>query len=53
MESSSSEHGQGLVEYAFLLVFIAVMVIAVLEITGVSLYDLYDFAIGKLVEVFV
>jgi Flp pilus assembly pilin Flp len=52
MKLSSSEIGQGLVEYALLLVFIAIVIIVILEILGISVFDLYDFAISKLVEVF-
>ena len=52
MKLSSSESGQGLVEYALILVFIAIVVILILQILGISVFDLYDSAISKLLEVF-
>lgn len=52
MELSSSELGQGLIEYALILVLIAVVVIAILVVFGESVFGLYDSAISKLAEVF-
>lgn len=38
----SQEEGQGLVEYALILVFIAIVVIAVLELLGPGVADIYQ-----------
>ncbi len=38
----SQEEGQGLVEYALILVFIAIVVIAVLEVLGPGVADIYQ-----------
>jgi len=38
----SREEGQGLVEYALILVFIAVVVIVVLELLGPGVADIYQ-----------
>ena len=46
------ERGQGLVEYAFLISLVVILVIVVLTLFGVSVEDMYDFTIGELVDVF-
>lgn len=38
----SREEGQGLVEYALILVLIAIIVIAALEATGNSIFDIFN-----------
>jgi pilus assembly protein Flp/PilA len=38
----SREEGQGLVEYALILVLIAIVVIAALELTGTSITDIFN-----------
>ena len=52
MKLSSSEIGQGLVEYAFLFVFVVIVVIVILQLFGISVFDIYEFAINQLSEVF-
>lgn len=52
MKLSSSEIGQGIVEYAFLLVFVVIVVIVILQLFGISVFDIYVFAITQLSEVF-
>ena len=46
------ERGQGLVEYAFLISLVVIVVIVVLTLFGVSVEEMYDFTIGELVEAF-
>ena len=46
------ERGQGLVEYAFLISLVVIVVIIALTLFGVSVEEMYDFTIGELVEVF-
>lgn len=46
------ERGQGLTEYAFLISFVVIVVIVVLHLFGVSVEDLYNFAVGELVDIF-
>ena len=52
IQGGQAEGGQGLVEYALILVLIAVVVIVALSLFGDSLSNLYDGAITKLVAVF-
>ena len=49
---SAKERGQGLVEYAFLLVFVVLVVIVALRVFGISVLDLYEYFVPKLVEAF-
>ena len=42
------EEGQGLVEYALIILFIAIVVVAILLIFGPALRDLYDYIITEL-----
>jgi len=42
------EEGQGLVEYALILVFIAIVVVAALLIFGQELRDLYQYIVTSL-----
>ena len=52
MELSSSELGQGLAEYAFLFVLVVIVVIVVLQLFGISVFDLFEYAVSRLTEVF-
>ena len=52
MKLSSLEIGQGLVEYALLIVFVVIVIIIILQLFGISVFDIYEFAITKLSEVF-
>jgi hypothetical protein len=52
MELSSSELGQGLLEYGLILIFVSVVSVVILEILGFSVFDLFEYAIGNLGEVF-
>jgi pilus assembly protein Flp/PilA len=52
MKFSPDERGQGLAEYAFLFSLVVIVVIVVLALVGVSVENLYDQAVTKLVEVF-
>ncbi len=45
------EEGQGLVEYALILLFIAIVVVAALLIFGEELANLYNYIVGELQEV--
>ena len=49
---SAKERGQGLVEYAFLFVFVVIVVIGALRVFGISVFDLYSSFVPKLVEAF-
>lgn len=46
------ERGQGLVEYAFLISLVVIVVIVVLSLFGVSVEDMYNYTIGELVDAF-
>ena len=46
------ERGQGITEYAFIMSFVVIVVIVVLSLLGVSVEDMYNYTIGRLVEVF-
>lgn len=46
------ERGQGLVEYAFLISLVVIIVLVVLYLFGVSVEDMYNYTIGELVDVF-
>jgi pilus assembly protein Flp/PilA len=46
------ERGQGLTEYAFLISLVVIVVIVVLYLFGVSVEELYDYTIGRLVDAF-
>ena len=46
----SDDSGQGLVEYALIIVLVAVVVIGALEMLGVNLYTYFDKAGTKLAE---
>ena len=52
MMFTPDERGQGLVEYAFLMSLVVVVVIVVLTMVGVSIEDMYDYTIGRLVDAF-
>ena len=52
MKLSSSEIGQGLTEYALLFVFIAIAIIVILQLFGISVFDMWDFAVARLGEAF-
>jgi Flp pilus assembly pilin Flp len=52
MQLSSSEIGQGIAEYAFLLVLVVLVVIVILQLFGISVLDMYEFAASRLGEVF-
>ena len=52
MKLSSSENGQALVEYALLFVLIVIVVIVILQLFGISVLDMYEFAASRLGEVF-
>lgn len=52
MEYSSSELGQGIAEYAFLLVLVVIVVIVILQLFGISVLDLYEYAVTNLGEAF-
>lgn len=43
-ERYASEEGQGLMEYALVLVFVAIVVIAILSVFGQELEALYEIA---------
>jgi Flp pilus assembly pilin Flp len=47
-----NERGQGLVEYAFLLSFIVLVVLVVLVLVGGGIENLYNDAVLPLVELF-
>ena len=48
MFQREKEKGQGLVEYALLLIFIAMIVLLILMVLGVSLSDYYQYIIDEL-----
>jgi hypothetical protein len=48
MKLKEKQHGQGLVEYALILIGVAIVVVLVLNITGVSVRDIYCQAIEGL-----
>jgi pilus assembly protein Flp/PilA len=52
MQFNPKERGQGLVEYALLLVLLVLVVIAVLYLLGISIYDLWGNAVYPLCNVF-
>ncbi len=52
MQFTPHERGQGLTEYAFLISFVVIVVIVILYLFGISVEDLYNFAIEELVDVF-
>lgn len=52
MENKPEERGQGLVEYAFILVLIAVVVVLVLALVGDAIYNLWNDAVLPLLDVF-
>ena len=52
IQGGKAEGGQGLVEYAFILVLIAVVVIVAVALFGDSLSNMYDGAITELVKAF-
>lgn len=52
IQGGHAEDGQGLVEYAFILVLVALVVIMVVALYGNSVESLYDFTINKLVDTF-
>jgi Flp pilus assembly pilin Flp len=52
MKLSSLEIGQGLAEYAFLLVLVVLVVIVILQLFGISVLDIYENAVSQLGEVF-
>ena len=52
MEVSSSERGQGLTEYAFIISLVVIVVIVILVIFGIAVEDLYENTIPILVEIF-
>lgn len=52
MLNRKEEKGQGLLEYALLIVFIAIVIIAVLGFFGFSVFDLYEGSMAKLCTVF-
>ena len=52
MKMSSSEIGQALVEYALLFVLVVIVVIVILQLFGISVLDMYEFAASRLGEVF-
>jgi pilus assembly protein Flp/PilA len=52
IQGDQAEGGQGLVEYALILVLVAVVVIVATALYGDALANMYDGAITKLVEVF-
>lgn len=49
---SPREKGQGLLEYALILSLVAVVVVLVLIVLGVSVENLYQYTINRLIEVF-
>ena len=49
-QGGQAEDGQGLVEYALILILVAVVVIIVVVLYGNSVENLYNFTINKLVE---
>jgi pilus assembly protein Flp/PilA len=42
LHTASNDDGQGLVEYALILVLVAVVVIAILVVLGPAIYDVYE-----------
>ena len=52
MKYYPDERGQGLAEYAFLFSLVVVVVIVALTLVGMSIGDLYEGAVTKLVEIF-
>lgn len=48
LHTSSDEEGQGLVEYALILVLVAVVVIAILVVLGPAIYDVYENVVESL-----
>lgn len=48
LASSRLTRGQGLVEYALILVFVAVVLIAILTVLGPGLTDIYENIIANL-----
>ena len=52
MKFTPDERGQGLAEYAFLFSLVVVVVIVALTLVGVSVEELYDDTVTKLVEAF-
>jgi Flp pilus assembly pilin Flp len=53
MNLSASEIGQGIVEYAFLIVFFILVVIGILQLFGISVLDMFEYAVTHLGEAFV
>lgn len=52
MQFNPKERGQGLLEYALILVLVVLVVIIILSILGVSVFDLWENAVYPLCEVF-
>jgi Flp pilus assembly pilin Flp len=48
----NAERGQGIAEYAFLLTLVFLVVIVVLQLFGISVFDIYTYLVETLVEVF-
>lgn len=46
------EDGQGLVEYALILVLVAIVVVIIVAVYGNSVSNLYDYAITRLLDAF-
>ena len=52
LNGSPGERGQGLVEYAFIMVLIALVVLIMVALLGEAVGSMYDGAINQLVEAF-
>jgi len=51
-QGCQAENGQGLVEYALILVLVALVVIIVVALYGNSVENLYNYTINRLVDTF-
>lgn len=47
----SSEDGQGLTEYAFILVFVALLLIGLLAVFGQQVINIYQFILDEIVAI--
>lgn len=47
-----NDEGQSIVEYAFILALVALIIVVLLAVYGRSVYDIYEQAIPKLLDAF-
>ncbi|MGD2158685.1 MAG: pilus assembly protein [Anaerolineales bacterium] len=52
MDILNAERGQGIAEYAFLLVLVFLVVLVVLQLFGISVFDIYTYLVEELLKVF-